>query len=101
MSSGCRRRRRLPLALALGVFVGVPALISAAPASRDAATAQLRLIVPAPEVRREIARYCRDEATVGYVPVVRVAAGTPGIPPDGRFVRCETGDAVFLVPAPP
>lgn len=105
MPFGCRRRCRLEVVVALGALAAFPGAILAAspagePAPRSTATARLSVVVPADVVRREIAAHCRDEASVGYVPVVTVPAGTAGIPPDGRFVRCGSGDAVFLVLAP-
>jgi hypothetical protein len=102
---GCRRRRRLGLACALAALAIFPGAILAAapagePAPRATATARLTVVVPADDVRRAIARHCRERATTGYVPVVDVPAATPGVPPDGRFVRCPSGDTVFLVPDP-
>jgi hypothetical protein len=70
------------------------------PAPRSTATARLTVVVPDIAVRREIARHCRDEARLGYVPIVRVEAGRLDVPPEGRFVRCHSGDSVFLVPSP-
>ena len=103
MSFGCRRRCRLRVVAVLALLAAFPGAIVAAspagaPAPRSTATARLTVVVPAPEVRRAIARHCRDEATVGYVPVVTVPAGSGGIPPDGRFVRCRSGAAVYLLP---
>jgi len=102
---GCRRRRRLRVAFALAALAVFPGAIPAAapagePAPRATATARLTVVVPADEVRRAIARHCRDRARVGYVPVVAVPAATPGVPADGRFVRCPSGDTVFVVPDP-
>lgn len=105
MPLGCRRRRRLAVVLALGALAAFPGAILAAspagaPAPRATATARLTVVVPAPAVRRAIAAQCRDAAGLGSVPVVTVPAGSAGVPPGGRFVRCASGDAVFLVPKP-
>ena len=105
MPLGCRRPCRLRLVVALVAVAAFPVVLVAAspagePAPRSTATARLTVVVPAEPLRREIARHCRDEASVGYVPVVTVPAGTAGIPPDGRFVTCGSGDSVYLVPEP-
>jgi len=102
---GCRRHRRPGLAfalVALAVFPGaiLAATPAAAPAPRSTATARLTVVVPADDVRRAIARHCRDQVTTGPVPVVEVPAATPGVPSDGRFVDCASGDTVFVVPEP-
>lgn len=103
MPFGCRRRCRLRVVLALGAVLAFPAAIPAASpageaAPRATATARITLVVPDPAVRRAVAAHCRDDATVGYVPIVRVAPGAMDLPADGRFVRCASGDTVFLVP---
>jgi len=65
-------------------------------APRATASARITVVVPSREVRREIARHCRDRPATGYVPVVRLAAPAPRV--DGRFVRCEAGGAIYLAP---
>lgn len=105
MLYGCRRLRRLGLVVALAAVATFPvAIVAASPAGeaapRSTATARLTLVVPRASVRLEIARHCRDEARLGYVPVVTVPADTIGVPPNGRFVACGSGDTVYLVPDP-
>ena len=105
MPLGCRRRCRLAVVVVLGALAVFPGAILAAssagePVPRATATARLTVVVPAPAVRRAIAARCRDAAGLGPVPVVTVPAGTAGVPSDGRFVRCASGDAVYLLPAP-
>jgi hypothetical protein len=87
----------------LGALAACPvAIVAASPAGeanpRASASARLTVVAPAPSVRRALAAGCRAEGEIGYVPVVTVPAGTTGVPPDGRFVRCASGDTVFLVP---
>lgn len=103
MSSGSRRRRRHYAAVALAAVLTFPGAIVAAspagePAPRAAATARITLVVPDADVRRQVARHCRQGPQVGYVPVVHVDAGATDVPAEGEFVRCRSGDTVFVLP---
>jgi len=85
----------------LMVFPG--AIVAASPAGEvapsAAATARITLVVPNDDVRRQVTEHCRDGPQVGYVPVVHVSAGATDIPAEGEFVRCESGDTVFVLPS--
>lgn len=108
MRNGCRPSR--PFWLVLGasaclLIAGFLTLHTAVAASQGAigassrASAQIRLVIPSTTFRAAVQDQCANRITLGYVPIVRVDASDPSVPPEGHFVRCPSGASVFVVPS--